>query len=247
MESAGEIGLDIIVIDNASTDGSPDMVARDFPSVHLIRNTANVGFAAGNNQGIRAAGDAPAYFVLLNSDTIVKPGTLAALARFMDAHPNVGAAAPRLVRPDGTPQPFAFGRDPTLGYLLRRGLSRMMLRRDLHNWSTAKAQRVDWVSGACMVVRRTAVDQVGSLDEDYFMYFEDNDWCLRMRIGGWQVWYVPDYEVIHLGGQSLKHNPAAQQAYYKSLELFYAKHYPKPQQWVLSQLLKVFRAPQQVE
>ncbi len=224
---AGAVGLDyaIIVVDNASTDGSPDMVARDFADVQLIRSPENLGFARGNNLGIRAADPGTPYLLLLNSDTLVKPGALTALVRFMDAHPEAGAVGPRLLRPDGTPQPYAFGGDPTLRYLLRRGLKRLLFHRYLHDWATDETLAVDWVSGACMLVRRAAIEQVGLLDENMFMYFEDNDWCLRMRQAGWKVYYYPQAEIVHLGGQSLKKNPKARQAYFASLRHFYRKHY----------------------
>ncbi len=234
-------GWHTIVVDNASTDGSADMVARDFPTVQLIRSPENLGFARGNNLGIRATHPDTPYILLLNSDTVVKPESLAALVRFMDAHPEAGAVSPRLLRPDGTPQPFAFGGDPTPVYLLRRGFNQLILRRYLHDWATNKTRIVDWVSGACMLVRREAIDQVGPLDENMFMYFEDNDWCLRMRKAGWQVYYNPQVEIVHLGGQSLKKNPEVQNAYYDSLTYFYAKHYGRMSQWLLRLVLPLYR------
>jgi hypothetical protein len=130
-----------------------------------------------------------------------------------------------LLRPDGTPQPYAFGGDPSIGYLLARGLNRLLFRRYLHNWAIDTPQAVDWVSGACLIVRRQVIEQVGGLDEQIFMYFEDNDWCLRMRQAGWTIYYNPHFSITHLGGQSLNRNPQARQAYYQSLKYFYAKHY----------------------
>ncbi len=234
-------GWQVIVVDNASTDGSPDMVARDFPEVQLIRSAENLGFARGNNLGIRAANPDIPYVLLLNSDTIVKPASLTALVRFMDVHPTAGAVSPRLARPDGTPQPHAFGSDPTPVYLLRRGFNQLILRRYLHDWATEQLLPVDWVSGACLLVRRAAIEQVGLLDEHIFMYFEDNDWCLRIRKAGWKVYYNPQVEIIHLGGQSLKKNPKVQTAYYDSLVYFYAKHYGRMSQWLLRLVLPLYR------
>ena len=215
------------------------MVAAEFPEVRLIRNAENIGFARGNNIGIAAS--TGRYVLLLNSDTIVPPGTLARLVAFMDAHPQAGACSPRLLQPDGTPQPYAFGCDPTLGYLLRRGVNRLLFRRPLHDWAVAEPIEVDWVSGACLLVRREAIDQVGGLDEAMFMYFEDNDWCRRMRLAGWQVYYVPTVEITHIGGASLKQNPAARAAYYRSLAHFYEKHYGWPGRLLLKVLLPVYR------
>lgn len=231
--------IEMLVIDNASTDGSADMVAAEFPEVRLIRNAENAGFARGNNAGIAAS--TGRYVLLLNCDTIVPAGALERLVAFMDAHPQAGACSPRLVRLDGTPQPYAFGNDPTLGYLLRRGLSRLLFRRSLHDWGVAETIAVDWVSGACLLARRTAIEQVGGLDEAMFMYFEDNDWCRRMRLAGWQVCYVPGIEITHIGGAGLKQNPAARAAYYRSLARFYEKHYGLPGRLLLKILLPVYR------
>lgn len=231
--------VETLVVDNASTDGSADMVAAEFPEARLIRNAANVGFAAGNNIGIAAS--TGRYVLLLNSDTLVPPGTLDALVAFMDAHPQAGACSPRLLRRDGTPQPYAFGKDPTLGYLLRRGLNRLSIRRPLHDWSVAEPIRVDWVSGACLLARRTTIEQVGGLDEAMFMYFEDNDWCRRMRLAGWHVYYVPTAAITHVGGAGLKQNPRARAAYYESLVYFYRKHYGCGSLLLLKGLLPVYR------
>ncbi|MBN2006827.1 MAG: glycosyltransferase family 2 protein [Anaerolineae bacterium] len=236
-----EVTYQITVVDNASTDGSADMIMRNFPEVNLIRNSENLGFARGNNLGIRALTSLPTYILLLNSDTLVSPGTLTTLVRFMDEHPQAAACSPRLIASDGTPQAFAFGGDPTLGYLLSRGIKRLVLRQFMHDWGVHTAQLVDWVAGTCMLVRRTAMEKVGLLDENIFMYFEDNDWCLRFRKAGWKVYYVPSAEIVHLGGQSLKQNPRAQQAYYQSLRYFYRKHYGFLAQKLLEPLLWLYR------
>jgi hypothetical protein len=215
--------VEIIVVDNASADGSAEMVERDFPIVRLIVNEGNLGFARANNRGI--AMSRGRYVLLRNSDTVATPDALGMLVAFMDAHPEAGVIGPRLLRPDGTAQPYAFGGDPTLGYLLRRAFNRMLRRGYLHDWDTNAIQEVDWVSGACLMARRAAIEQAGPLDEAMFMYFEDNEWCLRIRNAGWKVYYDPQAAIVHLGGQSLAKNPAARQAYYESLRYFYRKHY----------------------
>ncbi len=230
---------ELLVVDNASTDNSVAIVQAEFPYARLIVNTENRGFTGGNNQGIAAS--TGCYILLLNSDTLVKPAALAELVHFMDEHPEAGAVGPRLLCPDGTPQPYAFGGDPTPLYLLRRGLMHLVAHRPLHDWGTERLQSVDWVSGACLLVRRAAIEQVGLLDENMFMYFEDNDWCLRLRKAGWKVFYNPQVGIIHLGGQSLKKNPKAQTAYYESLAYFYAKHYGRMSQWLLRLLLPLYR------
>lgn len=213
---------EIIAVDNGSTDGSPEMLTEDFPHVRLLRNAENAGFARANNQGLALA--AGRYAVLLNSDTEPLPQSLTHMVQFMDAHPRAGAASPRLVRPDGTPQPYAYGEDPSPIYLLRRGLAHLR-HGYLHDWSVAAPLQAGWVSGACLVARRAAVEQVGGLDERIFMYFEDNDWCRRMRREDWEVWYNPQAEVMHVGGASLAQNPRARALYYDSLVYFYRKHY----------------------
>jgi N-acetylglucosaminyl-diphospho-decaprenol L-rhamnosyltransferase len=238
LATAPGLAPEIIVVDNASTDGSADSVARDFPHVRLICNTENAGFGRANNQGLRAC--AGRYALLLNSDTTVKPGALAALVKFMDGHPAAGACSPRLLRPNGIPQPYAFGGDPTLPYLLRRAVNQVIFHRYLHEWASPAVQEVDWVSGACLLARREAIAQAGLLDEAIFMYFEDNDWCLRLRQAGWKIYYYPEAEIIHVGGQSLRQNPSAQAAYARSLKYFYAKHYSKPAQWALRLLLPLY-------
>ncbi len=215
--------LEVIVVDNASSDNSVACLRRNWPTVHLIENSRNLGFARANNQGIAASRGQ--YVLLLNSDTLVPPDALRRLVAFMNEHPEAGAVGPRLLRPDGHPQPFAFGGDPTPLYLLRRGLSLLLLRRPLHDWNTNLVQSVDWVSGACLLLQRQALGQAGPLDEAIFMYFEDNDLCLRLRQCGWKVYYNPQVSITHLGGQSLKQYPAAQEAYGASLKYFYQKHY----------------------
>ena len=239
LASSGTCRLEVIVVDNASRDGSPAMVRREFPQVSLIENAANQGFAKANNQGITAS--QAGFVMLLNSDTEVPPGALDALLNFMAIHPEAGACGPSLVRPGGSPQPYAFGGDPTLAYLLARGLNRALFRRYLHDWATTVTQPVDWVSGACLLARRAAIQQAGLLDENLFMYFEDNDWCLRLRQAGWKIYLYPPVKVVHLGGQSFANNPAARDAYAHSLRYFYGKHYAPPAQWLLRLLLPLYR------
>jgi hypothetical protein len=223
LAAAPALPLEVLVIDNASTDGSAAMVARDFPTVRLLPNSTNVGFARACNQGI-AASSAP-LLLLLNPDTFIPPGALAGLLGFVRAYPDAGACSPLLLTPDGSAQAFAFGGDPTPAYLLRRGLLRLLLGRSLHPWRLSYVRAVDWVSGACLLVRRAAIEQAGLLDEQFFLYFEDVDWCLRIRRQGWRVYYVPQVAIIHAGGRSLARNPAARHAYTHSLARFYHKHY----------------------
>lgn len=239
-EATAGLETEIIAVDNGSTDGSPEMLADEFRHVRLLRNAENAGFARANNQGLALA--AGRYVVLLNSDTEPLPQSLARMVQFMDAHPRAGAASPRLVRPDGSPQPYAYGEDPSPIYLLRRALAHR--RQDyLHDWGAAEPLQAGWVSGACLVARRAAIEQVGGLDERIFMYFEDNDWCRRMRREGWEVWYNPHAEVLHVGGASLAQNPRARVLYYDSLAYFYRKHYGRLAGAVMQALVKATHRP----
>lgn len=231
--------IQIVVIDNASTDASAEMLVREFPRVLLIRNEANRGFACANNQGWCAS---TAKFILfLNSDTVVDPDILTGLVGFMDTHPDAGAASPRLTRRDGRAQPFAFGGDPTPGYLLTRGAARIFLRRALHDWELREVQIVDWVSGACLIARRQALEQVDGFDENFFMYFEDNDLCLRLRKAGWKIYFNPKIAITHLGGATLGQNRARTQWYAVSLRYFYRKHYSFPARLALEIMLPLYR------
>jgi N-acetylglucosaminyl-diphospho-decaprenol L-rhamnosyltransferase len=234
-------GLDpeIVVVDNASDDDSVARARGFAPAVRVLANRHNPGFASANNQGIRECRGR--YVALLNPDTVVPPGTFAALAGFLDARPRAGACGPRLTNPDGTPQAFSHGDDPTPGYLLRRAANRVLHRRPMHDWGPGEPRRVDWVAGTCLVVRRAALEQVGLLDEKFFMYFEDNDWCLRFRRHGWEVWFDPSVEIVHLGGQSFRRNPKVVGVYDRSLRYFYRKHYGPAHRLWLRLALPLFR------
>lgn len=231
-------GWEVIVVDNGSQDGTASAVNRKFPQVKVVRSEENRGFAAGVNLGLaQAQGEA---ILLINSDVLASFAALSALPAFLDAHPQVGALSPRLCTREGAPQAFAYGGDPTLGYLLRRGLHRLLGRGPLHDWAIETPIEVDWVSGACLCVRRETLEQVGLLDERFFLYFEDNDWCLRMRRAGWKVMYVPTVAVVHLGGRSEPERRAAGRHYRESLRYFYQKHYAPPATWLLSAALGVY-------
>lgn len=215
--------IEVIVVDNGSTDSSVAMVEDQFPLVMVVKNEANMGYARAVNVGLKTASGK--YVLLLNSDAYVGRNTIRDLCSFLDENRSVGAVSPRLVREDGRVQPFLFGRDPRFTYLLARGVARFLFDRSLHRWETGKTKEVDWVSGACLMTRKAVFDSIGSLDETMFMFFEDNDLCLRMRMSGWKVMYFPHTTVTHVGGKSAEKNPQAGGAYYDSLELFYHKHY----------------------
>ncbi len=221
---------ELFVSDNASSDGSADMVEREFPSVRLLRNPQNLGFSYGNNQALRLCRGR--HVLLLNSDTLPARGLFDGLVDFLDTHPEAGACSPRLVSRDGRPQRFAFGGDPLLPYLLRRLWVRLLFRRDVHDWGTADLQETDWVSGACLAVRREAVQAAGLMDEGFFVYFEDADWCRRIRSAGWKVYYVPALSVVHIGGATLGRSAFSRAQYRQSLRRYRDKHYSGLARWL---------------
>jgi GT2 family glycosyltransferase len=221
---------EIVVVDNASTDGSAASVRSRWPSVTLCAQSQNRGFAAGNNAGIRAT--ASELVLLLNNDTIVPSGALDILVARLDANPTVAAAGPRLIDGDGKPElsfgpmmsPFGELRQKTVMALYTRGIGPAVawVRR-----ATSGEHDVDWVSGACLLVRRSAAEAAGLLDERYFLYTEDVDFCAAIRAQGHRVLFTPAAEVVHLRGRSRATAPAASTAAYRKSHLaFYEKHHP---------------------
>lgn len=204
------VTVETMVVDNASTDGSSEMIRGEFPQVRLLANHLNMGFAAANNVALRLAKGR--YVVLLNPDTRVHPGALSKLASFMDRTPSAGYCGPRLVNEDGSHQPSA-RRFPTIlsaAYALV-GLTRRFPRSrhtlNLHSiQGDTECFRADWLCGACLMVRSDCIRQTGFLDQGFFLYFEETDWCRKMAREAWEGWYVGSAEVVHLGGQSIAHN-----------------------------------------
>jgi len=226
-----EAAFEVIVVDNASTDGSAEMVRREFPGAQLIVNRFNRGFAAGNNQALRRARGR--YRLLLNSDTVVHPGAFAEVVRFMDAHPDAAAAGLRILNPDRTLQ-YSCRRFPrlTTGLFRKVPLGRLIpdnrWNREylMSDWPHDTVREVDWVSGAVMCMRAEALAQVGLLDEGYYMYCEDVDWCYRARQAGWRIYYLPRAVVTHAIGRSSDQRPLRMVAeFHRSMGRFYWKHY----------------------
>ena len=204
---AGGMRCELIVVDNASHDGSADMVAADFPEVRLFRLAKNRGFAGGNNPGIRAA--TGRYILLLNSDAFLAPGVLENTITYMEANPGIGVLGCKLTSPDGTLQPSARMLPGPLNKMLHiSGLasrfpkSRFFGRVDFSWWDHSKPRNVGWVVGAFFMIRRIVVEQIGGLDERYFLYFEEIDFCRTAARAGWNVMFYPEASVVHLGGQS---------------------------------------------
>lgn len=233
-------GYEVIVVDNASGDGSGPAVAERFPQVRLIENEFNSGFSAANNQGVAIAQGR--YVLLLNPDTIVYPGAIAEMVRFMDRFPRAGMVTSKLLNPDGTLQHSAF-KFPTLWmtFLDFFPLNHRLLNSRLNGRYPASDYRrpfeIDHPLGACMLVRREVLERVGSLSEEYFMYCEEIDWCMRIKKDHWRIYCVPTAEVVHLGGQSTRQ--IADRMYvelFRSRLLLHRKHY-NPLYQVLAKLI----------
>lgn len=222
------LSYEIIVVDNASRDGSAEMVAHQFPAAKLISNFDNQGFARANNQAIRTSQGR--YILLLNSDAVLMPGAVQSMVTFMESHPRVGAVGAQLLNPDGTFQ-ASFADFPSIvgELLLLTKLAKLVYSPNYpsHPYEQSQDERVvDWVFGACLMVRRSAVDEVGPLDEDFFMYAEEADWCHRMRKRGWLVYYLPGAKVIHWWGQSASREPERRRSQlYRSKCLYIRKHH----------------------
>lgn len=218
----------IVVVDNASTDGSAD-AAREFPSVRVIAMGRNAGFAAANNAGIRGStGD---LVLLLNSDTIVPPGAIDRLVNRLLADTTVGIAGPRLVDGDGRAElsfgrmisPLNEARQKIIGRLYDARVRPVVRRVERE---TRREQFVKWVSGACLLVRRSAAEAAGLLDERFFLYTEDVDFCHAVRALGYRVLFTPSAEIVHLRGQSrATAQQASNVAYRRSQIAFYEKHH----------------------
>ncbi|HLD25689.1 MAG TPA: glycosyltransferase family 2 protein [Candidatus Andersenbacteria bacterium] len=195
-------GLEIIVVDNASADESVAHLRSDFPEVTVIANGKNVGLAAGVNTGL--ASTRGKYCLILNPDILVLPGALVSLVTYMDAHPTVGVAGGQLQSPNGEVQESCYRFYSPLTLIYRRTFwgktargQREIARFLMKDFDHASIRAVDWLLGACLIVRREAVQEVGGMDERFFLYFEDVDWCRRFLEAGWQVMYVPAARFSH--------------------------------------------------
>jgi GT2 family glycosyltransferase len=229
--AAADPCVPVLVVDNASTDDSAEMVRREFPWVDLHVLPANRGFAAGANTAVRLC--TTPYVLLLNSDTRLAPNSASALADYLDAHPSVAVAGPRLLNPDGSLQHSCHAMPTPLNELLRWTFlgvlaARMPFGRDyyLARWSHSYARPVGWLVGAALAIRRGAFDTIGGFDESFFMYSEEVDLMYRLHAARWDVHFAPVTDVIHVGGASTVQQRAAMTAQlFSSMYGFYSRHY----------------------
>jgi GT2 family glycosyltransferase len=239
------LSVEVIVVDNASSDGSAAMVRERFPWVRLIANTENAGFARANNQAIRQSNGR--YVGLLNSDTEIYPGAFKTMVTFMEEHPRAAGCGPRLLNADSTLQPSChpvltpdreFWRLMFLDRIWRRATY------DQERWDKATARQTEVIKGACLLLRRTALAEVGLLDERYFVYTEEMDLCHRMLQAGWELWWVPGAVVKHYGEASS--SQISEDMYvqlYLSKVQFHRKFGGERQATHFKQLMRVAYAP----
>ena len=242
--SQGDFTFDVCVVDNASSDGSAEMVAAEFPQVRLIVNAENVGYPSANNQGLEtfgfkdSQGPSPEsqtvrFALLLNPDTELPPDALARMLSFMVERPDVGIAGPKLVLRDGSLDLACRRSLPTPEVCLYRmlGLSRLFPRSErfarynLTYLDPDQVAEVGSVAGAFMLVRAQAIADVGLMDGQFFMYGEDLDWACRMKAAGWKVYYNPAVTVLHVKRAASRHSSRAQIEFYRAWDIFYRKHY----------------------
>lgn len=232
--------IETIIVDNVSTDGSAEMVRTEFPDVRLIVNTENRGFPAANNQGIAIAEGR--YVLILNPDTEVIDDALAAMVAYADENPDVGVVGPQLLNDDADKCPGADGcpsvqssrrRFPTLAtaffestWLQPCAPRRLLARYYVQDQPDDATLDVDWVKGAALMARREAIEQVGLMDEGYFMYSEELDWCKRFKDAGWRVVYLPTAQIVHYGGKSSDQVMTSRHIHFQTSKVrYFRKHH----------------------
>jgi N-acetylglucosaminyl-diphospho-decaprenol L-rhamnosyltransferase len=229
LEAAGDARLEIVLVDNDSRDDSAAVAVREHPQAKMIRNESNRGFAAAVNQGIRAT--AAPFVLLLNPDAEILSGTLGGFLKIARDRPRAGAVGPLVRNPDGEIYPSA-RKLPSIA----EGLGHSFLgpfwpnnpftrAYTMADWNRQSERAVEWVSGSCMLLSRRALDDVGLLDEQFFIYAEDADICRRLRAAGWEVLFSPELEVLHAGGVSTRGSKRMTLEHSKSIYRFFVKHH----------------------
>jgi hypothetical protein len=226
-ETTKGLNYEVIIVDNASRDGSPEAIEHEFNHVRVIRNSENCGFAKANNQAIRLASGK--YLLLLNSDTIMKEGTIERLVSFLEKDPRAAAVGPKVLNPDGTLQNkgFCF---PSVTYsiIILFGINRFFSEKVKRTWfpkfywSENDTREVDYLEGSCLLLRKEVIDRIGLLPEAFFMYFEEAEWCCLAKKHQYGIWYFPGAEIIHLCAASPL--PDREEVFGKSLTLFYKRN-----------------------
>jgi GT2 family glycosyltransferase len=218
-----EITFEVIVVDNGSVDGSATMMEAEFPMVRAILNAENRGFAAANNQALRIMSGR--YALLLNSDAILTEDAAAALYRFMEGHPEAAMACGQLLNADGSEQNSIAAFPTLLTLMTNTSLLEYLFPRRYPSKRHPHPGPIEIESGigACLLVRKTAVDAVGMLDERYFFFFEETDWAFQMRRAGWKIYHVPAARIVHFQGQSIGRNVRSRIAFYRSRYQFFRK------------------------
>lgn len=218
-ETGSRYSFGVTVVDNGSTDDSISMVKTRFPAVKLICNERNQGFARANNQGLEIGGSR--FYMLLNSDTIMLPEAIDTLIEMADQNPEVGVIGPKLLNMDGSLQQSWSSFPSFLSEVLGQNFSH---RTPVPN--IANTYDVDWIMGACMLVRAEVLQSAGKLDEDYFFYSEETDWCFRIKKQNWKIWYTTNTAIYHLGGGSTKRGSVIHLVrLYKGKILFFKKNH----------------------
>lgn len=232
--SITQYSYEIILVDNYSCDGIVELVKSSFPDIRIIENVDNVGYSKANNQGMQIA--MGLYILLLNSDTVIQPDTLETMISFMDAHPTVGASGCKVVLPNGELDKACRRGFPTpsASFYYAFGFSKLFPNVPRFNQyqlgylDPDESYPVDCLVGAFMMVRREVIDQVGGLDEEFFMYGEDIDWCYRIKQAGWEIYYYPKTSITHYKGASSRRKPfKIVYEFHRAMWLFHRKHYKK--------------------
>ncbi|MCJ7646948.1 glycosyltransferase family 2 protein [bacterium] len=233
------INLEVIIVDNNSTDGSVDMVKSEFPEVKLIENCQNLGFAKANNQALKE--NKGRYVLLLNPDTVVLPNALDKMIEFMEANSQAGALGCKLLYPDGSLQRSCRS-FPTLttAFFENLGLekffpkNKLIAKYRMGYWDYNDVREVDQPMGSALMIRREVIEHVGFLDERFYMFFEEVDWCFRIKKRGWKIYFMPSAEIIHYGSQSARPSMTRMMILgYKSKHRFFRKHYGILSEWIV--------------